>query len=347
MADLAALLTYPIIQGPMAGGASTPELAAAVSNAGALGSLAVSLLAPDVIVQQAARIRSLTDRPFCLNLFVQTTPSPTDAEIAQAVALLHPAWSSLGWDTLPRPASWCQDFNAQFETFIDIKPAVASFTFGILTREQVARLHDAGILVVGTVTTVEEGLAWQDIGADAVIASGIESGGHRGTFIGRQEDATLTGQELWPAVARALAIPVIAAGGIMDGADIRAALALGAVAVQMGTAFLVTDESGIHPAYRARLLDHAPKPTRLTRAISGRYARGIENRFIRAMAPVESQVPPYPVQNALTGSIRAAAGMNNDPEWMSLWAGTGVDRARAMPAAALVHTLFSEMQNAS
>lgn len=346
MLDFATFLTCPIIQGPMAGGASTPELAAAVSHAGALGSLAMSLLAPETIVEQAARIRSLTGRPFCLNLFVQQMPTPSDADIDQAVELLRPAWASLGWETLPRPASWCQDFNAQFEAFLDIKPAVASFTFGILTKEQVARLHAAGILVIGTVTTVEEGLAWQAAGADAVIASGIESGGHRGTFIGRQEDATLTGKALWPAVAHALDIPTIAAGGIMDGVDIRAALALGVVAVQMGTAFLVTDESGIHPAYRARLLDQQPKTTRLTRAISGRYARGIENQFMHVMAAVESQVPAYPVQNALTGSIRAAAGTNNDPEWMSLWAGTGVTRARALPAAALVRTLFTEMQNA-
>ena len=344
--DLAALLTYPIIQGPMAGGASTPELAAAVSNAGGLGSLAVSLVAPQTITSQAARIRALTGRPFCLNLFVQQTPAPSAAEIDQAIALLRPAWASLGWSSLPRPDSWCQDFNAQFVALLDIKPAVASFTFGILTREQVARLHGAGILVIGTVTTVAEGLAWQEAGADAVIASGIASGGHRGTFIGRQEDATMPGKELWPAVAHALAIPVIAAGGIMDGADIRDALALGAIAVQMGTAFLVTDESGIHPAYRARLLDDQPKTTRLTRSISGRYARGIENRFMREMAAVESQVPGYPVQNALTGSIRAAAANNNDPEWMSLWAGMGVMRARAMPAAALVRILSNELHNA-
>ena len=343
--EFAACMTYPIIQGPMAGGASTPELAAAVSNAGGLGSLAVSLLAPATIAEKAARIRNLTDRPFCLNLFVQQTPAPSEADIAQAVALLQPAWSSLGWPTLPRPASWCQDFAAQFDMLLAIKPAVASFTFDILSKQQVAQLHAAGILVIGTVTTVAEGLAWQAAGADAVVASGIESGGHRGTFIGRQEEANSPGKALWAAVAHALAIPVIAAGGIMTGGEIREALALGAVAVQMGTAFLVTDESGIHPAYRARLLDDQPKTTRLTRSISGRYARGIENRFMREMAAVESQVPAYPVQNALTGSIRAAAATNNDPEWMSLWAGTGVTRARAMPAAALVRTLFDEMQH--
>lgn len=345
MPTLAELFIHPIIQGPMAGGASTPELAAAVSNAGALGSLAVSLLAPQLIVDQAARIRSLTTQPFCLNLFVQATPMPTVEEIERAAALLRPAWSNLGWDSLPLPPHWCQDFDAQFDALVDIKPPVASFTFGILRRDQVARLQQAGVLVIGTATTVAEAQAWQAVGADAVIASGVESGGHRGTFIGAQEAATLGGAALWPAVARTLTIPVIAAGGIMDGADIRAALAQGAVAVQMGTAFLVTDESGIHPAYRARLLDPQPKTTRLTRSITGRYARGIENQFMRAMAPVEQQVPPYPVQNALTGAIRAAAATHDDPEWMSLWAGTGVDRARAMPAARLVQTLVTEMQH--
>jgi nitronate monooxygenase len=342
--DLAALLTYPIIQGPMAGGPSTPELVAAVSNAGAIGSLAASLLSPETITQHVARIRSLTDRPFILNFFVQQTPDPSATEVARAVELLRPIWSGLGWDDLPRPASWCQDFAAQFETLLALKPAAASFTFGILSKEQVARLHAAHIFVIGTVTTVAEGWAWQEAGADAVIASGIESGGHRGTFIGRQEDATLPSKQLWPAVAHALTIPVIAAGGIMDGQDIREALALGTVAVQMGTAFLVTDEAGTHPAHRARLLAPEHQVTRLTRSFSGRYARGIENRFMREMAPVEDQVPPYPVQNALTGPIRAAAASSNDPELMSLWAGTGFTRARPMPAGALVQTLFKEMQ---
>lgn len=340
----AELLTSPIIQGPMSGG-STPELVAAVSQAGALGALAASLLPPVVIREQVARIRSLTARPFLLNFFVQHTPTPTAEEIDQAVALLRPIWSGLGWESLPRPASWCQDFALQFETLLDLCPAAASFTFGILTSEQVARLHGAGIGVIGTVTTVAEALAWQAVGADAVVASGIEAGGHRGTFIGRQEDATLPVHQLWPAVAQALTIPVIAAGGIMDGNDIRAALALGAVAVQMGTAFLVTDEAGIHPAYRARLLAHDDQPTRLTRSFSGRYARGIENRFMREMAAVETQCPPYPVQNALTGAIRAAAAAQNDTELMSLWAGTGLARTRAMPAATLVHTLLNEMQS--
>jgi nitronate monooxygenase len=337
------LFQIPVIQGPMAGGACTPELVAAVSNAGALGALPCSLLSPSTIEEQVARIRTLTDRPFMLNFFVQGKPTPSAEELSAAAELLRPVWESLGWQALPVPSKWCEDFGAQFETLINLRPAVVSFTFGILDASQVERLHAAGILVIGTVTTVEEALAWQAIGADAVVASGIEAGGHRGTFIGRQEDATLPAQELWPAVVAAVDIPVIAAGGIMTGADIKRALALGARAVQMGTAFLVTDEAALHPAYKARLLSGEGQ-TRLTRSFSGRYARGIENRFMRQMEGVEAQVPPYPIQNALTGSIRAAAAKSGDTEWMSMWAGTEFARARPMPAGKLIELLASELQ---
>ena len=335
-------LQYPIIQGPMAGGFCTPALVAAVSNAGGLGSLPGSLLSPTVLREQVEQIRAATDKAFLLNFFVQQTPSPSEPEIASAAELLRPLWESLGWDALPRPVQWCQDFPAQLETALALRPAAVSFTFGILDAAQVERLHQAGIAVIGTVTTVDEAMAWQTAGADAVVASGVEAGGHRGTFIGRQEDATLGARELLPLVVQAVSIPVIAAGNIMDGADIRAALDGGARAVQMGTAFLVTDEAAVHPVYRAQLLSGRAS-TRLTRAFSGRYARGIENRFMRQMAGVEALVPAYPVQNALTGSIRAAAAANNDPELMSLWAGAGVNRARAMPVATLMQTLAAEM----
>lgn len=337
------LFQVPVIQGPMAGGSCTPELVAAVSNAGALGALPCSLLSPATIEEQVARIRTLTERPFLLNFFVQGKPAPSSDEVSGAVELLRPVWEGLGWSELPLPKQWNEDFEAQFETLVRLRPAGVSFTFGILEQSQVERLHAAGILVIGTITTVEEALAWQAIGADAVIASGVEAGGHRGTFIGRQEDATLSAQELWPAVVAAVQIPVIAAGGIMNGADIQRALQLGARAVQMGTAFLVTDEASIHPAYKARLLS-GEGTTRLTRSFSGRYARGIENGFMRQMAAVEAQVPPYPIQNALTGSIRAAAAKSGDTELMSMWAGTGFARARPMPAGRLIELLASEMQ---
>jgi nitronate monooxygenase len=350
--NLQTLMRHPIIQGPMAGGACTPALVAAVSNAGALGSLPASLLAPETMAEQIRQIRALGESAgmpglpeltFIVNLFVQKPPQPTAQALADAALLLKPVWSTLGWTALPMPAKWCEDFEAQFDTLIAARPAAASFTFDILTTEQVVRLHAAGIVVIGTVTTVDEALVWQAVGADAVIASGVESGGHRGTFIGPQEDATLGVWELLPQVVAAVSIPVIAAGAIMDGRDIRKALSLGAIAVQMGTAFLVTAESGIHPAYKQRLLAAGDHPTRLTRAFSGRYARGLENRFMQQMAAVEKQLPPYPVQNALTGAIRAAATAAGDTELMSLWAGTGVGRARGMPAKQLVQTLLTEM----
>jgi nitronate monooxygenase len=346
---LFALFEYPIIQGPMAGGANTPALVAAVSNAGALGSLAASLLSPIAMQDQIAQVRALTRRPFLVNLFVQRSPPlPGPDELNMAVRMLEPVWSTLGWSELPLPARWCEDFNAQFEVLLAARPAAASFTFDILTAGEVDRLRQAGIVVIGTVTTLAEALAWQAAGADAVIASGVESGGHRGTFIGRQEDATLTTLELLATLAAAdqLRIPIISAGGIMHGADIARALALGASAVQMGTAFLVTDESGIHPAYKQRLIGAGSHPTRLTRSISGRYARGLENRLMRLLAEAEPRVPPYPIQNALTTSIRAAAAKIGDTELMSLWAGAGVGRARAMPAAQLVRTLVAEMEDA-
>lgn len=342
---LKAIFPHPIIQGPMAGGANTPAMVAAVSEAGGLGSFGASMLPLDTIRAQVAETRRLTSRPFMLNFFVQGMPSPSEQEVDRAVGLLRPVWSSLGWPELPRPAKWCEDFPAQFELLLELKPAVASFTFDILSSAQVKRLHDAAIFVIGTVTTVEEALAWQAAGADAVVASGVESGGHRGTFIGEQSAATLGAVELLSAVLEAVKIPVISAGNIMTGGDIRERLALGAAAVQMGTAFMVTDESGLPNAYKERLLAAQGNPTRLTRAFSGRLARGIENRFMRQMEAVEAELPAYPVQNALTGSIRAEAARRGDPELLSLWAGTGVAKCRAMPAAKLMETLIAEIDN--
>ena len=338
------LFKFPILQGPMAGGASGPALVAAVSSAGGLGCFAASLLSPSAMRDQVALIRSLTDQPFLINLFVQEVPAPSAAEVDAAVQLLAPIWKSLGWEALPIPSAWCEDFSAQLDALIALRPAAASFTFGILTPVQVERLHDAGIVVIGTVTSVEEALAWETVGADAVIASGTEAGGHRGTFIGAQEDSMLPARQLWPQVAEAVSIPMIAAGGIMTGVDINEALALGAKAVQMGSAFLVCDESGINAIYRQALIDADDTPTRLTRAFSGRYARGLENRFMREMQAVESRVPAYPVQNALTTAIRAAAASKGDPELMSLWAGAEIKRARPLPVARLMQTLVAEMR---
>jgi nitronate monooxygenase len=344
--EFLSLFPHPVIQGPMAGGSNTAALVAGVSNAGGLGSLAGSLLSPDTLRAQVAEIRKLTDKPFLLNFFVQNIPTPAKEEVQKAVELLRPVWEPLGWQDLPLPAKWCEDFAAQFETLIELKPAVVSFTFNILRREQVERLHAAGIAVIGTVTTVEEAEAWEAIGADAVIASGVEAGGHRGTFLVDQTAATLGTLDLLDGVVKVVRIPVISAGNIMTGADIRDRLQRGAAAVQMGTAFLVTDESGIHPSYKQKLLHCGETPTRLTRAFSGRYARGLENAFIQRLSAVETQFPAYPVQNALTGVIRSEAAKTGDTDLMSLWCGTGVARARAMSCKQLMETLIAELHQA-
>jgi len=330
----------PIIQAPMTG-SDTPALAAAVSQSGGLGSLGCGARSPVAMREAAAAVRAATDRPFAMNLFVLDTPSPGAAEVQAALERLAPLYERFQLP-LQTPSAWCQDFAAQFETLLELRPAVASFTFGLLTSDHVRHLHGAGSLVVGTATTVAEALAWQNVGADAVVASGVEGGGHRGTFLSDWEGSQISTMALVPACVDALAIPVIAAGGIMDGRGIRAALALGAQAVQMGTAFLACPESALVPAWREAMARADGGDTRLTGVYSGRWARGIVNTMMRELLPHEAVLPPYPIQNALMGPVRRAAAKAGDGEHMALWAGQGVGQTRAMPAAELMRTLARE-----
>ncbi len=337
-------LQLPIVQGPMTG-SDTPALAAAVSAAGGLGMLGCGMRSPSAMRDAAAEVRQRTDRPFGLNLFVQETPAPDAATVQAARERLAPLYAEFGLQP-PLPARWCEDFQAQLDTLVEIRPAVASFTFGILTAEQVQRLHGAGCYVIGTATTVAEAVAWADVGADAVCASGMEAGGHRGTFL-EDFSASMVGTiALVPQCVDALTIPVIAAGGIMDGRGIVAAQALGAEAVQMGTAFLACDESGIGGAYREALAHATATDTRTTRSISGRPARGIVNAMMQRLQAHEASVPAYPVQNALTGALRRASAEAGKADYLSLWAGQGVAAVRPMPAAALMARLGEEWRAA-
>ncbi|MFZ6777649.1 NAD(P)H-dependent flavin oxidoreductase [Undibacterium sp. Ji83W] len=345
MPSLQTLCPHPIIQAPMAGGATPPELVAAVSNAGGLGSLAAPLLTPLAIIEQAEHIRRLTDKPFAINLFVQTRPQVDFAALEAAKLLLQAVCQELGWDNLPTPTRWCEDFEAQLDALITARPAVASFTFDVLHGSQLQRLHDAGIKVVGTATNLQEAIVWQAMGADAVCLQGVEAGGHRGTFIGAQRDSSLGLSALLEACKPHMQVPIIAAGGIMDGRQIKQALQAGAQLVQMGTAFLTTKESAIHPAYKQRLLESSSDTTRQTRAFSGRIARGLDNHFMQTMAAVADKVPAYPIQNALTGSIRAAAGKAANTELMSMWAGQGMAAVRDLSVAELMAALIAEMQD--
>lgn len=336
-------IAHPIVQAPMAGGATTPELVAAVSNAGALGSFAGATLSPDAILDNVRRIRSLTSRPFNVNLFVLAEPHPTEAALAHAQQLLAPFRESLGLGPARPLAKFAEDGREQRAAVLEAAPPVVSFAFNVLDAATVAQFKRVGSLVIGTATTVAEARAWEQAGADFVCAQGAEAGGHRGTFIGDFEQGAIGTMALVPQVAAAVKIPVIAAGGIMDGRGIAASLILGADAAQLGTAFLCCPESGIHPVWKQAVSEAHDNSTRLTRAFSGRYARGIVNEFMDRMRPFEGDLPEYPVQNALTAEMRRVAATQNRPELMSLFAGQGAGMSRVMPAAALVQTLVAEI----
>ncbi len=335
-------IAHPIVQGPM-NGASPPALAAAVSNAGGLGSCAAALLAPSAILETAAHLRTLTDQPFNMNLFLlpalQTPPA-----LEQAQALLQPLREALGLPPAQTPQRFSENCRDQVAALLEAAPPVASFTFGLLDAEVVRQFRKKDIQVIGTATTVAEARAWEEAGADFICALGAEAGGHRATFLGDFEQSCIGLMALLPQVAHAVRVPVIAAGGLMDGRAIAAAMLLGAQAAQMGTAFLCCPESGIASAWRAALAAARDDSTRLTRSFSGRWARGIVNEFMERMRPFEQVLPAYPVQNALTTELRQAATRAGRSEFMSLWAGQGVAMGRPMPAAQLVDTLVEELR---
>lgn len=333
-----------VIQAPMAGGPSTPELAAAVSNTGGLGSLAGGMLPPAKILEQVAEARRLTDRPFAMNLFVLETPQPSSEMLERAMRLLQPIRAELGMSAEAAVTKFCESFEEQFAALLEAAPAVASFTFGILSEAQVEALHQRKILVCGTATTVAEARAWEAVGADMVCTQGSEAGAHRGSFLDSFENSLVGTMALVPRVCDAVKIPVIAAGGIMDGRGIAAAQMLGASAVQMGTAFLLAPEAGTSKPWREALREAGDGPTRVSRVYTGKPARGLVNAFMERLTPVEKEIPPYPVQNALTGPMRRAAVQTNRPEFLSLWAGQGVGLCREMPAGELVRELVRETE---
>ena len=333
-------LDIPILQAPMLG-ASSPALAAAVSNAGGLGSVALGALAPEKVAGLAAEIRALTTRPFGINLFVQR-PAPVDkAAIAVAVAKLRPWRDRFGLSDAVFPRKWFADFEAQLQAVIACRPAVASFTFGCLTAEEISRLHAVDIFVIGTATTTAEARMWEAAGADAICLQGLEAGGHRGSFTPNDQTRAVPLRQLLQATSAVTRLPLIAAGGIMTGRDIAEVLKTGGVAAQLGTAFLLCPEATTNAPWRAAL-KNAGGDTRLTRAFSGRYARGIVNAFMDDMAEIESALPDYPVQNILTGDLRTACAKAGSSDCLSLWAGTNYANAREMPAAELVRTLWAE-----
>ncbi|HEX6291308.1 MAG TPA: DUF561 domain-containing protein [Herpetosiphonaceae bacterium] len=337
-------LSHPIIQAPMAGGATTAELVAAVCEAGALGSIGAAYLTPSQIAEISREVRARTSRPFGINLFAPLPAPDPPADASAALALLAPFHAEL---SLPPPGlpTWAiEPFDGQLAAALESGAEVFSFTFGILPSPAIEAIKARGMFLIGTATTVDEARALEGAGVDAVVAQGSEAGAHRGTFAVNFESGLVGTIALVPQVVDAVTVPVIASGGIMDGRGIAAALALGASAVQMGTAFLTCDEAGIPEAHKAAILQAGEHQTSLTRAFSGRPARGIVNRFMHEAESTAEAILPYPIQNALTRPMRSAAASQGRADYLSLWAGQGLRLARRQSAAELIARLAREAE---
>lgn len=337
-------LRLPLIQAPMAGGPSSQELVAAASHAGALGSFGCAYLQPADMKAQATWVRARTDRPFGINLFVAPQPGEIPAEAQRAaIDAITGYYVKLG---LPAPAPvappYAPDLEAQLDAALEIRPAVFTVHLGMLAPERVRAFKAAGILLGGSATGVEEARQLEAAGMDFIIAQGGEAGGHRGTWM-RDPDEAMTGTlALTRMLVRAVELPVVAAGGIMDGAGIAAVLALGAQAAQLGTAFLACPESGASALHKQTVLAAREDTTAVTRRFSGKPARGFANRFMREMAAAPHLA--FPAQNTLTGKLRSASAQAGDPDCVAMWAGQAAPLARALPAAELVMQLEAELQ---
>jgi nitronate monooxygenase len=333
-------LQIPVIQAPMAGGGDTVELVAAVSNAGGLGTFGGAYLTPEQIEQRGQAIRTLTPKPFGVNLFAPM-PEPAVGDEQRSIERLRPYYAELGIEPPKSLSLPSYTFDDQLEAALSTGAQVFSFTFGNLSSDVVSRIKSRGMYVLGTATTVDEAIALEKNGVDAVVAQGAEAGGHRGTFNSDFDSGLVGTMALVPQVVDAVRTPVIASGGIMDGRGVAAALVLGAEAAQLGTAFLVCDEAGAPEAYKQAILDARESETRVTRAFSGRPARGIINSF---MTEIGDDVPPFPIQNSLTRPLRNEAAKRGRIEFLNLWSGQGTRLARKQSAAKLMSEIEAELK---
>jgi nitronate monooxygenase len=334
---------FPIVQGPFGGGLSSPRLAATVSNAGGLGSYGAQGMTASRIADVISNIRAQTTAPFAINLWVSNDdPGALDVsaeQLATAAAPLAPFFEELGVTAPPRLNPWPR-FDDQIEAIFDARPPIFSFIFGVPSAAILDQCRSLGIGIVGTATTVDEAIALADAGVDAIVASGFEAGGHRASFL-RAAEASLTGTlALVPQVVDAVNVPVVAAGGIADGRGMAASFALGAAAVQIGTAFLACEESNASPAHRDALRSARARHTFLTRSFTGRLGRGLPNRLSDA---IEAHTPlPYPVQGQLVGALREAALRQGRDDLVTFWSGQSAALIRDDRAEALFARLVSE-----
>ncbi|MCM3706205.1 MULTISPECIES: NAD(P)H-dependent flavin oxidoreductase [Cytobacillus] len=332
-------IQYPIFQAPMAGGLTTPELISWVSNCGGLGNMGAGYMMPDDIRADIKKVRELTNRPFGINLFVPDCDVSAKAEDISAMCTVLERYSSeLGMAEKPLlpEKDYALLYKKQLAVLMEERVPVCSFTFGIPDNADISELKKQGTMIFGTATNVNEAVEWEEAGADIIVVQGSEAGGHRGTFQ-KEESGMIGSMALIPQAADAVSCPVAAAGGIMDARGIAAAMILGAEGVQLGTAFLTCRESGAHPLYKQALLNARKDRTAVTKAFSGKPARGIHNRFMKEMKGV--QALPYPLQNDMTAPVRKHAAKLERPEFMSLWAGQGMGMAEEVTVKELMSKL--------
>jgi len=340
-------IDYPIIQGPL-GGLSSQKLTAAVSNFGGLGSFGALNLSAEAIKDVIAEIRSLTSKPFAMNLWVSQEDEGTRRSDERAfVRSLPPIARQLSELGAPlptyKPFSPATRFEDQARALIDAKVPVFSFIFGIPPKEILEECRMKGIVTIGAATTPEEGAALQEAGVDAVVASGFEAGGHRGSFLRPAEDSLTGTLSLIPQVVDMVDVPVIAAGGIGDARGVVAAMALGAEAVQMGTVFLACEESGASRLHRETLRRRDAKHTALTKGFTGRLARGIRNRILEDLNQAGTEILPYPLQRELVRNLTIAAEAAGRADLVTMWAGQSANLSTCTDASAFLTSLVKEV----
>ncbi|WP_019917577.1 MULTISPECIES: NAD(P)H-dependent flavin oxidoreductase [Methyloversatilis] len=333
-------LRLPLIQAPMAG-VQDHRLAAAVSNAGGLGSLPAAMLGAEGLRDQLSALQALTDRPINVNFFCHVPPSPDAAREARWRAALAPYYAEFGVDPAQVPAGpGRMPFSTGMADVLEaFRPAVVSFHFGLPAADLLARVKAWGACVLGSATTVAEARWLEAYGADAIIAQGLEAGGHRGHFLTDDLSEQLGTFALLPQVVRAVSRPVIAAGGIADARGVAAAMALGASAVQVGTAYLCCPEATTSAVHRAALGSEAARHTALTNVFSGRPARGIVNRAMRELGPISADAPAFPLAAAAIAPLRARAEAAGSGDFSPLWCGQNAAGCQPVPAAELTRML--------
>jgi nitronate monooxygenase len=336
-------LAHPIVQGPFGGGLSSVRLAATVSNLGGLGSFGAVNLAADAILPLVNELRAATTKPFNINLWVNDHDEGglaiSDDAFERALDVMAPYFDELGVARPAKPARFHQPFAEQIEALIEAAPPVFSFVFGVPSPAILAECRRRDILTIGTATTLAEAEALEAAGVDAIVATGMEAGGHRVSFLARAEDSLTGTFALTQLVARHVKVPVIAAGGICDANGVRAARLLGAELAQIGTAFLACEESGASAAHREALFSHEARNTALTRAFTGRLARGIANRWARELGPRVGELPPFPIQSWVAAQLKAPAAAQRRADVISLWAGQIAPNLTHRNAASLMAAL--------